>query len=99
MENTDFNWKKDYAIKQMKTSKLAMFLYYTKICHFYHNGDLAAYVFNYWNPLAWIVATILIVIYVLMAGIPELIKYPEDIGLRVSPYFKENNIPIEWIKL
>lgn len=63
----------------------------------YKNGSSFGYVWNWWNPIAWILAPITVFANVLFVGIPETWKYREDCGLRVDPYFTKNGKKVEWV--
>ena len=93
------DWQRQYVKQRLTSNKFALTLYHLRIGNFYYNGDAADMVFNYWNPLSWVLAIVAIIATILIAGIPELYNYPEHAGLRVSPFFKKNNYEVEWIKL
>lgn len=72
-------------------------LWWLHVIYLYKDGDVVSFVFNWWNPLSWPTAISLVAIAVLVQGAPETWRRREDVGLRVSPYFKKNNIKPEWL--
>lgn len=66
------------------------------IAKFYHNGDGAGFIWNWFNPLSWIVSPLLFIIYIFVEGYPKTIKNKHDIGFGMDPYFVEHPDEIEW---
>lgn len=55
------------------------------------------FVWNWWNPLAWIMASLLFILSVLLQGAIDTWQYRENGGFRIHPFYTENNKEIEWV--
>lgn len=86
---------KQHYIDGMKP--FGKFLYYTGSVRIYANADCIGFVWKWWNPMSWILAPIAILISILVQGIPDIMKNPSDIGLKLDPYFHKNSKKVEWL--
>jgi len=60
-----------------------------KIIHAWIDGDSSSFVWNYWNPLSYILIVLVILIAIPTNGIGDLINNPWFYGFGLSPYWKD----------
>jgi hypothetical protein len=78
-----------------KLHVIGKFFYYTKTFRFYKDGDGYSYIWNYHNPLSYIImpiwAIVNFMLLLLTGGIPDVHRYfLEDSGFRLKKYFREH---------
>ncbi|AGR47960.1 hypothetical protein PHIM7_245 [Sinorhizobium phage phiM7] len=82
----------------------------TKIGTFLHNARVISlyrsvgskhkpteFVWNWWNPLAWIAAPFLFILSIVLQGAIDTWEYRHDLGFRIHPFYTDNNKEIEWV--
>ena len=77
---------------------LAKFVLWSRICRFYKNGSGFGFVWNWINPLSWIIAPIIFLTHTILYGILETWKYRHNVGLGIDPYFKKHPEKLVWLK-
>lgn len=75
---------------------LAKIIIWLRIARFYKNGN--GFVWNWFNPLSWIIAPIFFLTNVLLEGIIDTWKYRYEIGFGMDPYFKKHPDKLMWLK-
>jgi hypothetical protein len=63
----------------------------------YKDGDGFGYIWNWWHPMAWILAPIVLLIHAMIEGVPRAWRYRYDAGWQMAPYFKQHPEKIRWI--
>tara|TARA_B110000503_G_C6926746_1_gene321021 strand:- start:95 stop:343 length:249 start_codon:yes stop_codon:yes gene_type:complete len=76
-----------------------MFLVFVGILKPYYNGDTYGYVVRYWNPISYLWVLSAGFFIVIMGGLSEFNSHKEEIGLKLSTYFKENPDQLEYVSL
>ena len=81
---------------------LGRFLWNTRAIKMYHDGDCIGYVWNWINPLSWVLSLLVVplalVVTILFAGINGINeRFPSSVGLTVNPFFKKNPDKLRWI--
>jgi hypothetical protein len=61
------------------------------------DGDGVAFIWRWWHPLSWVLIPLMLIASVLFSGIPETWNYREDLGLRLSDYWRERKDKREFI--
>jgi len=64
----------------------------------YANGDTYGVLLNGWNPISWFLLVFGFTFLVVAQGLPKTLKYPQDLGLVVDPFFKKHPEQLVWIK-
>lgn len=60
--------------------------------------DYHDFIWNWWNPIAWVIAPLTFVLMGLIIGFPEAWRTKTEGGFGMNPYFTNNNIELEWAK-
>jgi hypothetical protein len=81
---------------------LGRIMWHLRVTSMYHNGDLLGFVWNWWNPLALVMAAIIVplfaIVFILIEGASRIDKKVwADAGLYVDPYFKKNPDKLKWV--
>lgn len=79
-----------------KLKGFGRFIRTVRAARFYHNGDGAGLVWNWWHPLAWLFAPLSVIISIVAIGAPETWRYRHDIGIGMNPYFKKHPERLVW---
>lgn len=79
-------------------TKFGNFLWYTRIIFVYGNGDGYGFVWNWFNPLSWILSVLTLVAYVLLEGVINVKGSLHYIGFGMNPYFKSYPEELVWLK-
>lgn len=87
---------RDYYYSRLKVA--GKIIYHSGAARFYYDGDGLGFVWNWWHPLTWFMAPILLMIHVVLEGVIEAWKYKHDLGIGMKPWFKENPERLEWMK-
>jgi hypothetical protein len=77
---------------------LAKIILRLRIAKFYKNGSGFGFVWNWFNPLSWLVAPILFLTNTILFGIIETWKYRHEVGIGLDPFFKKYPEKLEWVK-
>jgi hypothetical protein len=77
---------------------LASFILWARICHFYKNGSGFGFVWNWFNPLSWIISPIIYLTSCIFYGTLDTWKYRHEIGFGMNPYFKKHPEKLVWLK-
>lgn len=82
-------------MRQPNPSPVGRFLIRFAIVRTYNNH--AGLVWNYWNPLAWVIIPIAVIASILLLGIPETFRKPSDLGFGIDPFYINNpDYPLKW---
>lgn len=68
------------------------------VCKFYKNGSGVGFVWNWFNPLSWIIAPIIFLTNVFLFGILETWKYRHEVGIGINPFFEKHPEKLVWMK-
>ena len=71
-------------------SLIAKFLVYSKSITAWRDGSSFAYTWNWWHPFSWIGAPIMLILACFLNGVFYIKENPEDLGLKLSAYWKMN---------
>lgn len=67
------------------------------IAKVYKDGDTHGFVWQWFNPLSWIIAPVIFFLSCLLTGIPDTWKYRYDNGFGIKPYFINNPDKLKWL--
>lgn len=82
-------------MRQPRLTTFAKIVIALRIIRTYNNH--AGWVWQYWNPLAWVMIPLTIVASILFSGIPETFRKPSDLGFGIDPFYINNpKYPLEW---
>lgn len=86
------------ALKPMskKLKGFGRFVWRMKAARFYHNGDGAGLIWNWWNPIAWPLAACAFIASCVFEGVPATWRNKHDIGFGMDPWFIKNPDKLEW---
>jgi hypothetical protein len=68
------------------------------VCKFYKNGSGVGFVWNWLNPLSWIIALIIFLTNVFLFGMLETWKYRHEVGIGIDPFFEKHPEKLVWLK-
>lgn len=71
-------------------SPIGKFIHFTKAARFWRDGNVSSFLWNWWNPLAWIFGPLIFVLSVLVQGYPQTMRDLAALGFVLSDYWKEH---------
>lgn len=77
---------------------IGKFLWRFYMMEIYENGNSIGMIWNWWNPISWVLASISFIVFGLYDGFPTAWKNRNEIGIGVHPYFVKNPKQLKWFK-
>lgn len=81
----------------MALSKFGKALKAVRAIRVYKDGGGHGFLWRWWNPLAWMLAPMTIILSILMQRIPETFKDMHDLGFGVKPWFIDHPERLRWL--
>lgn len=59
------------------------------------SNKIGGFLWNWYNPISWVLAPIGFACQVFMEGFPEAVKYKYELGFGINPFYKDKEIEFE----
>jgi hypothetical protein len=76
---------------------IGRFMIKSRMVRMWRDGDGVSMLVNWWNPLAWVWVVLAVTVLFVTSGVSGVRKNLNEIGVRMSDYWRENRNNREWI--